>query len=318
MKRFWTVLLVVTVAIVMALPAGAVKPPKPPKPPTSVPIGVSVDAQPVWTHEGGDVLRYTVTLQNKTGTEITDVTVTFSAATTASEDDGVVPHVDEFVGVVLPANDSITFDESDGLTRDVSSFAEFELYRDRYGEEFELPATVTVSLGTEVLTQMAMSTPFMPDPPCGFVYDEGFDFTNPTNSVTVDYLCIWTLPSDEDGVTKTGVWEITLWPTLPDNTRRPLEARVDVRDGVPGNWCPLAIGDPWGFGDRWKAPYPDDLSVTGQVYLPGAEDHWNLELDDGMCVSGGAGGDYFKVGNPNAFYLRANGDVTVQWVRATP
>jgi hypothetical protein len=38
MKRFWTVLLIVTVAIVMALPAGAVKPDNPGKPPPDEPL----------------------------------------------------------------------------------------------------------------------------------------------------------------------------------------------------------------------------------------------------------------------------------------
>jgi hypothetical protein len=37
-----------------------------------------------------------------------------------------------------------------------------------------------------------------------------------------------------------------------------------------------------------------------------------------MCVGGGAGGDYFEVGNPASFYLRADGDVTVEWVRRLP
>ena len=106
---------------------------------------------------------------------------------------------------------------------------------------------------------------------------------------------------------------------------------MDVRDGVPGNWCTLGIDDSWGFSDRWKAPYPPDPTLTGHVYLPGDEnlpvDEVDLGyptpgLDEGMCISGGAGGDYFKVGNPKAFYLRADGDVpvnvTVKWVSEFP
>lgn len=45
MKRFWTVLLVVTMAIVMALPAGAVKPDNPGKPPPDEPLVASTCAE---------------------------------------------------------------------------------------------------------------------------------------------------------------------------------------------------------------------------------------------------------------------------------
>ena len=299
MKRFWIILLVVAVAIVMALPAGAVKPPKPPKPPTSVLIAVSIDAEPLWVHEDADIIRYHVTLENKTSELISDVSVEFTAA---------LP-VETWVVGDLQANGS----KGMGFWRTVSQYD--EAITCEVGDECPLSASAAVLVDGNPVTQTEMSTPLMPEPACGFK-DYGTDWVS--NSVTVSYLCIWTLPEDEEGITKTGVWEIALRPTLPDNTRKPLEARVDVRDGVPGNWCTLAIGDPWGFGDRWKAPYPDDLSVTGQVYLPGAEDHSTLGLDNGMCVSGGVGGDYFKVGNPKAFYFRANGDVTVKWVSATP
>ena len=98
MKRFWIMLLAVSVAVVIALPAGAVKPPKPP---TSVPVAVSIEAQPVWVHEGDDLLRYTVTLENKTGTGITDVTVKVEAANMTNE----------FSEVVLPANGTVELEE---------------------------------------------------------------------------------------------------------------------------------------------------------------------------------------------------------------
>ena len=101
MKRFWIMLLAVSVAVVVALPAAAVKPPKPP---TSVPIAVSIEAQPVWVHEGDDLLRYTVTLENKTGTGITDVTVKFETNTD-----------NEFSEVVLPANGTVELEELLGV-----------------------------------------------------------------------------------------------------------------------------------------------------------------------------------------------------------
>jgi hypothetical protein len=53
MKRFWIPLLAVAMALVIALPAGAVKPPKPT---TSAPIAVYLDDDPIWVHEVGDVI----------------------------------------------------------------------------------------------------------------------------------------------------------------------------------------------------------------------------------------------------------------------
>jgi hypothetical protein len=158
--------------------------------------------------------------------------------------------------------------------------------------------------------------PLIPIPACGFEYDLAYPYAS--DQVLVSDICIWTLPK-VDGVAKTGVWEITLEPILPKNTKRPLDAWADVRDGVPGNWCTMEIGTGSRVSDRWKAPYPDDLSVTGPVYLPGEEDFADLGLADGMCLGGGAGGEYIEVGNPDSFYLRTSGGrVEVQWVRDTP
>ena len=56
------------------------------------------------------------------------------------------------------------------------------------------------------------------------------------------------------------------------------------------------------------------------MYLPGTENILDLEFDPfyggGTCLAGGAGGDYFMVGNPDSFYLRAEGIVTVEFVKA--
>ena len=47
---------------------------------------------------------------------------------------------------------------------------------------------------------------------------------------------------------------------------------------------------------------PGDAPFKLQVLLPGSGDAaW--ELADGQCNSGGAGGEYFAVGNPDSFYL---------------
>jgi hypothetical protein len=38
---------------------------------------------------------------------------------------------------------------------------------------------------------------------------------------------------------------------------------------------------------------------------------WSTSPGDGVCLSGGAGGDSFPIGNPESFYLVADGTVTV-------
>jgi hypothetical protein len=300
MKRFWTVLLVVAVAVVMALPAGAKKPTNPDKPGPPAPLAISIGAQPMWVHEDDDLLRYTVTLENTTGTDISPVAVEFTAAGTSDERN---------VGTVT-ANDTVT----EEFSRLVSEFPETETCED--DDECPLTAVAAVFIGSALITQAETSTPLIPIPACGFSnnYDENFA----SGPVLVSDICVWTLPNNEE-VTKSGVWEITLWPTLPENTKKPFGAWADVRDGVPGNWCTMKIGTSSGFGDRWKAPYPVDLSVTGQVYLPGDENIAGLGLADGMCLGGGAGGGYFEVGNPDSFYLRTGGgQVEVQWVQDIP
>ncbi len=297
MKRIGVVLLVMAMGLVIASPAGAAKPIKPDKPdkgPNPSLVAVSLSAEPVWVHEGADVIRYTVTVENKTNDTMNVVTVEFTAANTTDT---------ATVGDISP--DQI---KESAFTRTMSEFD--ESISCGYGDECPLPATATVFVNGSVLTQATMSTPLMPYPSCGFEY--GFvndDFVS--NSVLVSDMCIWTLPIDGD---RTGVWEITLYPTLPDKPKRNLTAGVSVRDHVPGNWCPLAVDASWGFGERW----PFDVPIIGEVYLPGDEDSSGQDLGNGVCLAGGAGGDYFAVGNPDSFYLRANGDVTVRWDRPRP
>ena len=153
-----------------------------------------------------------------------------------------------------------------------------------FGDECPLVATATVKVNGVVATQAEVSTPLMPDPLCGFefYYDAADDFVS--DPVEVSDLCIWTLPED-DGVLKTGVWEITLDPMPPRNPKRPINVSVTVRYGVPGNWCPLAIGLPSGISEPWTVG--DDLP-TGKTYLPGDEDILGLGLAEGMCINGGA------------------------------
>ncbi len=305
MKRFWMMLLTISVVLVIALPAGVAKPGKGPKPPKAVPIAVSLYVNPMWVHEGADLIKYTVMLQNKTSNDITGVAVKLTT------DTGVhLGPVDEWefpAGAedgVVPANSSV------GLNFDlnVHQFAEAEPCLTESQDECALLATAEVLIDGELLTQVTMSTPLIPYPSCGFEYT---NFVS--DVVTVSDICIWTLPPNGK-LTKTGVWEITLYPVIPEKPKRNFTASVSVRDHVPGNWCSLAVDASWGFGERWPFVGP----IVGEVYLPGNENLPTLGLGDGVCLAGGAGGDYFAVGNPDSFYLRTNGDVTVQWLGQNP
>jgi len=307
----------VAMLLVIALPATAKKPDKP-KPPRAVPIAVGIDAEPMWVHEDADLISYTVTLENKTSNDYEKVAVEFTTTATGEYEDPVdnwdfPTDVDD--GVV-PANSSVWLK----FSLNVNQFA--EAVGCAVGDECALLATAAVYINGNLLTQATMSTPLMPYPACGFEYDEDLVQTNevlvPVEADDPD-LCIWT-------PLKTGVWKITLAPTPPDKQKGPVSAVVAVRDGVPGNWCTLLDSDnahldpdsETTFTRKWREA---DGDVFGWVYLPGAENEGednDPNLADGMCLHGGAGGDYFQVGNPDSFYLRANGTVTTEWVGSTP
>jgi len=135
------------------------------------------------------------------------------------------------------------------------------------GEECDLVAKAAVLLGTEVMTQATMSTPLMPYPSCG-LEDEVADVTGGT--------CIWNPPN-------AGTWTVSLEPTPPSNPKRHSDVLVTVRDHVPGNWCGAWSG-------KWR---PDDGPVEVSVHLPA----------NGVCLAGGAGGEFFDIGNPESVYL---------------
>ncbi len=288
MRRFWMMLLTISVVLVIALPAGAAKPGKGPEPP----IAVSLYANPMSVHEGADIISYTVTLENDTRDKITDIRVKLSAA--GSDDDTDVFSIE--------AKEDATVN----FSRTVREFEEAGLCPvadpGDWPDECALLATAEVFRNGDLLTQVTNSTPFVPYPACGFEYEYDEDDNPKSNTISVSDYCIWTVPTG-----KTGVWEITLTP--PDDAKRNFTASATVRDHTPGNWCSLTVDGAWGVGGRGADP------ITGEVYLPGNE---NPSPGDGVCLAGGANGDYFVVGNPDAFYLNANVDVTVQWKRPFP
>ena len=251
-------LLAVAVAIAIALPAGAAKPDKPDKPPkpsTSAPVAVYLDADPIWVHEDDDVIRYTVTIQNKTDAEVTVTIDSYLSNPVKIDPRGVVTIEDLFSYDVTPG--------------DIAAAA-------------DIVGTVTVSyVGGEITAE----TSTVVDP---------VDLCN-LNALTAGEVCIWK-------PTATGEWTVRVTPD--DLVTRPTRMMVSVRDGVPGNWC--TVPDVADTGVVVRRLMPGDTVFELQVFLPGDSDFPGL--DDGQCYSGGAGGDYFVVGNPDSFYLYTSFD----------
>lgn len=165
--------------------------------------------------------------------------------------------------------------------REVSEFEEFSTCPE---EGCTLPIQATALYGG--LVSEAMSTVFLEVyPSCGFVDGVATMINGP---------CIWT-PAEP------GVWTVSV---LPISTR-PTGVSVTVRDHIPGNWCTLEDGTGGIISGRWKV---GDDPITGQVYLPGSDG----VLGNGVCLDGGIGGsEWFPIGNPESFYVVADGLVSV-------
>ena len=257
MKHFWITLLAVAVVLVIALPAGAVKPPKAPKPTTSAPIAVYLDADPVWVHEESDDVRYSVTIQNKTTAEVTvDISDYWDEPITLAP------------SAVLTDDDLFSYDVTEV---DINTAA-------------NIIGGVTVSYKSgEVIART--STVVDPVEPCDFSDLRGGE------------VCIWK-------PIQPGNWTVSVTPDTP--VTRPTRLMVSVRDGVPGNWC--TDPDIADSGVLFRRLLPGDTEFELQVLLPGSGAAALDGLADGQCYSGGAGGDYFAVGNPESFYLYTSFD----------
>ena len=271
MRRFWITLLAVSVALVIALPAGAVKPPKPTP---AAPVAVTLDGGPMWLHEAGDVIWYSVTVQNKARATV-EVEVFFDG------DDGAgsilieVEAKSAFVEEGL-FSQTVTQDHIDGCL---------------YDQMCDLFAEVRVEYPNGVLISVVeTSTLIDPVDECVFEDENG----NPI--VTESGLCIWK-PSPP------GTWEVS---AVPDPVpTRPTNLMMTMRDGVPGNWCTLL--DDGGGGviqERWLK---SSTSIVLDVYLP--DDGECLTGGHGVCTEPDC---YFAVGNPDSFYLYTTFDGIIE------
>ena len=225
MRRFWFLLLAIAMTLVIALPAGAGKPTKP-KPPSSAPVAATLNAQPIWVHEDGDVIWYSVTVQNKTQSPIT-ATILHPGG---------------------PTEVSIT--EPRGVAEFPNLFS-YPVTEDDVLAAIDIVRTVVVTYeGGEVVAET--STVMDPVDECVFEDED----ENPV--VTKSGLCIWK-PAP-------GIWDLSAVPDpdqMP--TKRPTNVMMTMRDGVPGNWCTLSTDGGGGVvQERWlpNSPTPIVLDVN--------------------------------------------------------
>jgi hypothetical protein len=252
-------------------------------------------------HEAGDLIHYKVTLENKTSNAISKVAIQFTAT-------------DESVYKDPVSDWDFPEDASDGVVPANSTVSEnFYLYVDQFSEavpcltgdentwpaECSLLATAQVLINEGVTTQTEMSVTPMPDPPC--------DFVNGTAPLKAGKVCIWKPASS-------GEWTVSVTPVKA--VTRPTRMMVSVRDGVPGNWC--TVPDVADTGVVFRRLMPGDTAFKLHVLLPGSGTEALGALADGQCNSGGAGGDYFAVGNPDSFYLYTSFDGTATVCKGTP
>jgi hypothetical protein len=228
MRRIWLLLLVMVTALAVAAPAIGKNPPVAPSP-IAAPLAVYVDAGPLWVHEAGDIITYTVNVENKDRSSDASVSVT--------TDFDTVPRT-----LVLEGGDtgSVVFSR----TVIPSDFLEGEAV-----------GTVTVAYiideqsGTDIVERV--STVAVLYEPC---IENGGGFTDVL--VKSGNACIW------KPIT-VGDWQVTAVP--PPGVKFRAQA-MTMRDHVPGNWC-TPDGSGGGVYERWgpKDEVPDLLL---DVFIP--------------------------------------------------
>jgi len=257
-------LLVFSVALVIALPAGAKKPPKPTP---SAPVVVSLEGNLVWVHEAGDIIWYSVTVQNTTRAAV-NVEVFYDDDSPSDplviEVEANSAHVEENL-----FSQTVTEDHIDDCVDD---------------ENCDLFAEVTVTYPNNGSLIAVAETSTLVDPVDECIFED--EDENPV--VTKSGLCIWKPPSP-------GTWKVSAEPT------RHGRLMMTMRDGVPGNWCTLDDYTGGIVRDRWLK---SSTSIVLNVYLPGGDgamgDGVCLLGGGGVCTEPNC---YFAVGNPKSFYL---------------
>jgi hypothetical protein len=284
MRRFWILIVVLAMALAMAGPATGKKPEGKPNP-NAAPIAAHVENGPWWVHEAegvwaGDVIVYSVYVENKTRTTTIEVTVST---------DFVADPMDLVVLDVAGGTTEVVVFERTVLESEVPPF----------GTSDEIVGTVTVAYEMDgpVSIDLEEGTVVERYDDCGIPPDGG----EATVDMSDGRACIW-------HTDQRGAFTISVLPV----DRKVSGMSVTLRDHVPGNWC-TPDGSGGGAYVHW---HPKDATrdpLTLDVFLPNADDTLDGgdPLGDGVCYGGGAGGATMQDGSADSFYLWMPHDAVV-------
>jgi hypothetical protein len=105
-------------------------------------------------------------------------------------------------------------------------------------------------------------------------------------------VCIWKPALHGD-------WTFEVTPAAPG--KKPVTIIMNLRDHVPGNWCPFSPDQVRGWrGTPETLTFELNGNPVEDFGIPAIPVPWHGEA---ICPNGGAGGDFFSVGTPGSFYL---------------
>jgi hypothetical protein len=250
MRRFWILFVVVAMALAIATPATGKKPPNKPNP-SAAPIAAYVENGPWWVHEAGDVIVYSVNVQNKTSN--TSIAVTVSTDFIAKPARPVILDVNGGTTGVVVFERTVLEDEVPP-----------------YGISGEIVGTITVAYDVDGPVTIVLEEGTAVDRynDCDLEIDSGTAVEQEAGA------CIW-------NTDQRGAWTISVVPV--DEKVKGMS--VTLRDHVPGNWC-TTDGSGGGAYVRWhpKDETPRDPLIL-DVFLPDAGDKLGTDvaLGDGVC-----------------------------------
>jgi len=215
--------------------------------------------------------------------EVGDLIIYYINVTNNTDDEVTVTDETGFTETI-PARSSATFEQDDSV-ESVPAASE---------PNTTLTNTVVATVGGEVVASDTAETAV-------FGYDECGTDGNGTFTAPEGYsVCIWK-PS------QSGDWTFYVTPEPPG--KKPASILLNLRDHVPGNWCPLTPNEVW----RWRGDPP---VLTFEV----GSDDWGspfpiipaLWHGEAICPDGGGGGDpAYPVGTPGSFFLATYGPYEV-------
>jgi hypothetical protein len=280
MKKTFTVFLALVTVIALAVPSLAKggKPDKPDDPDSAPKVTLSIEANLWQAHEVDDLIIFTIDVVNNSGeTVFVDDTLPETEFGPLAVADGGTLEGEELDYYVL-ADDFVVPEGQDDLDPIVNTL----IAKDGAGN---VVASATAESGVTAYQK------------CD---DDGDGvFTSPDGYS----VCIW-----QPGA---GDWALKVTPA-DESAKRGLIA-MNLRDHVPGNWCPFTDenGDPLDH-TRWRGTPP---TLTFRVDVPSPGDHWNLKgtewHGEPICPNGGAGGAPFDVGTSGSFYLATYDDYRI-------